>query len=300
MTYDVLVYGPIFCDLIFTDLPEMPSLGTEIFAGNFTIAVGGSAIVAAGLHRLGANVGLIADLGNDPMSRLVAQLLDDLGIDRTLMRQHDHPLPQITVALSFPEDRAFVTRFERPAAPIDLAPILRDHRAKHLHIGSFLGAFDAPDAPALSHAAGMTISMDPGWDEAALRDPRLEKMVREIDYFLPSRSELCFMMQEPDAEQALDRVAGLMQRGAVVMKDGSRGAVARSQSRTFSATPPTVDPIDTTGAGDAFDAGFIYGLVKGHDLATSITYGTVCGALTTTVVGGAAGTPTLEEVRKWL
>ena len=61
MKYDVLIYGPLFCDLIFTGLPAMPVLGTELFAEDLTIAIGGSAIVAAGLHRLGARVGLIAD-----------------------------------------------------------------------------------------------------------------------------------------------------------------------------------------------------------------------------------------------
>ncbi len=300
MTYDVLVYGPIFCDFIFTGLPEMPRLGTEIYARNFTVAVGGSAIVAAGLRRLGAKVGLIADLGNDPMSHLAAQLLDDLGIDQTLMRQHDHPLPQITVALSFPEDRAFVTRFERPATPIDLAPILRKYPAKHLHIGSFLAGFDAPDAPALARTAGMTISMDPGWDEGALRDPRLQKMVREIDYFLPSRSELCFMLDQPDVEIALEQAADRMQDGIVIMKDGANGAVAHGKSTRINVPTVAVEPVDTTGAGDSFDAGFIYGLINGYDLKTNMRYGTVCGALTTTVVGGATGTPTLEEVQKWL
>lgn len=300
MTYDVLVYGPIFCDLIFTDLPEMPRLGTEIYAGNFTVAVGGSAIVAAGLHRLGARVGLIADLGNDPMSHLAAQLLADLGIDQTLMRQHEHPLPQITVALSFPEDRAFVTRFERPTTPIDLAPILHEHPAKHLHIGSFLAAFDAPNAPALAHTAGMTISMDPGWDEGALRDPRLHTMVREIDYFLPSRSELCFMLNQADVRQALKQAADLMQNGVVIMKDGANGAVAHGKSTRVNVPTVAVEPVDTTGAGDSFDAGFLYGLINGYDLKTNMRYGTVCGALTTKVVGGATGTPTLEEVKKWL
>jgi sugar/nucleoside kinase (ribokinase family) len=74
VSYDVLVYGPLFCDLIFTGLPAMPTLGTETFAGDFTIAIGGSAIVAAALHRLGAKVGLIAELGSDPLSLIARNL----------------------------------------------------------------------------------------------------------------------------------------------------------------------------------------------------------------------------------
>ena len=300
MQFDALVYGPIFCDLIFTDLPGMPVKGTEIYAENLTIAIGGSAIVAAGLHRLGAKVGLIADLGNDPMSRLTAQLLADLGISLELMRQHEHPLPQLTVALSFPEDRAFVTRFQRPETPIDLAPILQKNSAKHIHICSFLAAFDAPDAPELAHSAGMTISMDPGWDEDALRDPRLMKMAQEVDYFMPGRSELCFMLDEPDADKAMAHAEQLMPNGTVIMKDGANGAYAKSRTQQAHVPAFPVTPIDTTGAGDSFDAGFIYGLINGNDLKTNMTYGAVCGALATTAIGGASGTPTIQEVETWL
>ncbi|MCB9456829.1 MAG: carbohydrate kinase family protein [Anaerolineaceae bacterium] len=200
---DILVYGPIFCDLVFTGLPEMPRLGTELFADDLTIAIGGSAIVAVGLRRLEARVGLIAELGNDPLSTVARQLLDAERLDRALMREHPHPLPQITVALSFPQDRAFITRFQRPDAPPDLAALLREHPAKHLHICSFLAAFDSPDAVRVAHEAGLTVSLDPGWDEAALRDPRLRDMIAEVDIFMPSESELRFMAGQDDVAEAV-------------------------------------------------------------------------------------------------
>ncbi|MEQ8674875.1 MAG: carbohydrate kinase family protein [Aggregatilineales bacterium] len=300
MTYDVLVYGPLFCDLIFTELPEMPELGTEIFAGNFTMTVGGSAIVAAGLQKLGAKVGLVADIGNDALSRVVGQLLDDLHIDRTFVREHPHPLTQLTVALSFPQDRAFITRFEKPDIPADLAAILREHPTRHVHIGSFLGAFDVPDACQIAHDAGATISLDPGWDETALRDPRLHNMLTDLDFFLPSRSELCYMLDEPDANKALERATNRMTHGTVIMKNGADGASAKSKTLETQVPTLTVTPIDTTGAGDAFDAGFLYALTHDYALQDCMRFGAICGALTTTRIGGATGTPTLEEVKKWL
>lgn len=300
MSYDVLVYGPLFCDLIFTDLPDMPQLGTEIFAGNFTLTVGGSAIVAAGLQKLGARVGLIADIGNDPISRLVVSLLDDLDIDRRLIREHPHPLTQLTVALSFPQDRAFITRFEKPEQKVDLAAILRDYPARHLHLCGFLSVFESPDAFRSAHDVGTTISMDPGWDEAALRDPRLHHMMAELDYFMPSRSELCFMMQETNYERALEKARSQMKHGSIIMKNGVEGAIAYSNTIREFAPPLAVNPIDTTGAGDAFDAGFLYGVTQDCTIADCLKYGAICGALTTTVIGGAVGTPTLEEVQKWL
>jgi len=300
MTYDVLVYGPLFCDLIFTGLPEMPKLGTEIFGEDFTITIGGSAIVAAGLQRLGARVGFIADLGNDLLSQAVGQMLDDLEIDRALIRNHPHPLPQVTVALSFPTDRAFVTRFQRPETPVDIATVLEAHPAKHLHISSFLAALENPDAPRLARAAGLTVSMDPGWDETALRDPRLRAMINDLDVFLPSESELCHIAGTDDVEAALVEVSATMKHGQIVLKQGKRGATAVSRDHRESVSALPVDPVDTTGAGDSFDAGFLFRYAQGAALNQCLQYGSVCGALSTTRVGGATAAPTIEEVEKWL
>ncbi|MCA9881687.1 MAG: carbohydrate kinase family protein [Anaerolineae bacterium] len=300
MGYDALVYGPLFCDVIFTGMDTFPTLGTEIFAQDLTIAIGGSAIIAAGLHRLGAKVGLIADLGNDRFSRIAADLLDELGIDRTLIRQHDYPLPQLTVALSYPHDRAFITRFEKPTEPPDLKEILREHPSRHLHVCSFLAAYDALNAVEIAHGAGTTVSFDPGWDEDALKDETIHRIAAEVDIFMPSRSELCYMMGEDDTETALQKALGRMSGGAIVMKNSAEGVLARSATQSIAVPALPVTPIDTTGAGDAFDAGFIYGLVNDYSLEDCCRYGAVCGALATTAVGGATGTPTHEEVETWL
>jgi len=301
MQADVHVYGPIFCDLVFTGLPGLPVLGTEQFADDLAIALGGSAIVAVGLHRLGARVGLIAELGSDPLSGVMRHLLDDSGLDRTLIREHPQPLPQVTVALSFPRDRAFVTRFERPAAPPDLAALLRDHPAQHLHISSFLAALETPDAARIAHEAGLTVSMDPGWDEAALRDPRLRAMIDELDFFLPSESELCTIAQTDDLDQAAARLLPSRAGAAVVVKRGAHGATAYTKEHTALSVPAIpITPVDTTGAGDAFDAGFLYAYTRGHGLETCMHYGSICGGLATTAPGGPSALPSRSEVETWL
>jgi len=301
MRYDILVYGPIFCDLIFTDLPGMPALGAELFAGGFTVTVGGSAIVAAGLHKLGARVGLIADLGSDSLSQVMSRALDDLGLERTLIRQHPHPLPQVTVALSFPHERAFITRFQRPSAPPDLAALLQTYPARHLHVCSFLATLETPAAAAIAHAAGMTVSMDPGWDEAALRDPRLASMVAELDFFMPNVAELCYFADHEDVAQAAARTLATMRGGVIVLKEGAAGATAFVTGQPPVHTPALpVTPLDTTGAGDAFDAGFLYSFLQGASLDASLAYGAVCGGLSTTAAGGVDALPTRDEVIQWL
>jgi sugar/nucleoside kinase (ribokinase family) len=298
--YEVLVYGPLFCDLIFADLPSMPSLGKEIFAGDFVIAPGGSAIVAVALHRLGVRVGLIADLGSDPLSRVIREMLREAGLDAALIREHPYPLPQITMALSFPHDRAFVTRFETPDRPIDLAAILRANPARHLHISSFLAAFAVPDAAATAHAAGMSVSFDPGWDADALRDPRLRAVLRDVDVFLPSAVEVCQIAGLADSDQALERLIREMAHGLIVMKQGKSGATARTPSQRVHMPALAVTPVDTTGAGDAFDAGFLCAYLRSLPLNDCLRYGNVCGALATTALGGASAAPTRQEVVQWL
>jgi len=300
MSYDILVCGPMFCDVIFTDLPTMPELGTEIFAGDLTIAPGGSAIVAAGLQRLRARVGLIADLGTDRISLLLREMLDNLNLDRTLIREHPHPLPQLTVGLSFPQDRAFVTRFQKPAQPVDLAAVLRKYPARHLHLSSFMGLLDIPDITGIARRAGMTVSFDPGWDEVALRDPRLLALINEMDVFLPSQSELCYIAQTDDVDTALTKTLDGMKNGLIVLKQGANGATAYSRSQRLTVPALPVTPVDTTGAGDSFDAGFLFRYIQGDTLENCVRYGAVCGALSTTKAGGASAAPTYKEVQLWL
>lgn len=300
MKYDILIYGALFCDLIFTELPAMPEPGREIFAGDFTIAIGGSAIVAVALQRLGASVGLIAELGNDHLSNLARGLMQEQELDLSLIREHSYPLPQVSVALSTPKDRAFVTRFEKPSAPRDLTRIIEENRARHLHVSSFLAVLDQPDAAQIAHRAGLTVSLDPGWDEEGLRDPRLLAMIPELDFFLPSASEACHITQTDSPEAALTALSERMHDGVVVMKNGKDGVIAQRDTEQVRMDSLPVSPVDTTGAGDSFDAGFLYAHSRGKSLRDCLKYGVICGALATTAPGGATATPTLEEIKKWL
>jgi hypothetical protein len=302
MQYDILVYGPVFCDLIFTNLPAFPALGKEIFAGELKVSAGGSAIVAAGIHRLGLKVGLVTSLGNDPISDIVWHLLGELGLERSLITRHPGALHQLTVGLSYPQDRAFITRFQRPPTPPDWKAILQAHPARHLHLCSFLAALDAPDACKLAHAAGMSVSMDPGWDEQALRDLDLMALVKDLDIFLPNRAELEFMAQSEDCEQAARALLSVMQHGMIIMKNGYLGASLYSPAAEEDLHLPAlpVTPVDTTGAGDAFDAGFLSAYVQRLPLKVCMQYGIICGSLAVTATGGIDGIPDLEKVNQWL
>jgi len=107
-------------------------------------------------------------------------------------------------------------------------------------------------------------------------------------------------METDDAEEALARAAAVLPDGIVVMKDGSRGATAYQRGVREQVQALPVKCVDTTGAGDSFDAGFLYAYINGLSLADCLRHGNVCGGLATTAAGGAVAAPTLEEMRKWL
>ena len=300
--YDVLVYGPIFCDLIFTGLNTLPILGQEIFSEDFTLTAGGSAIVAHGLHRLGVRVGLIADLGNDPISSLIWAILGDLGLDRSLIQKHNQPLKKITVALSYPNDRAFVSYVDLVNVPRNFPTLFRETNLKHLHLCSLLAMKDHPKIIQQAHAAGLTVSMDPGWEESTLTEPAFVKTLWDLDIFLPSESELCKIASEGVTEIAAKTVFSKMENAMLIVKQGEKGSTAYTNEVPQGLHTPAlrVDTIDTTGAGDSFDAGFLFAYVKGQDLETCMKTGIICGSLSTTRVGGIAGFPDRKEVEKWL
>ncbi len=296
--YDVLVVGRIFCDLIFTDLPDIPKTGQEVFAGQLDVAAGGSFITAAALHRLGLRVGLVADLGNDFFSQIVASLIETEGLDAALIRHHPQPLFQVTVALSFPQDRAFVTKLDPPPNRPNISDLLARHSASHVHISSLGAGFAYPNLPHLAHDSGLTVSLDCGWEAANLQAPHTRALIKSVDVFLPSAAEACALTGCQQPEEALHRLADDVP--TVVVKQGGDGVIAKTGNQTeqFPALPVT--PVDTTGAGDAFDAGFIYAFIKNLSLRDCLRYGAICGGLTTTAPGGATAAPSLKEVQSWL
>jgi sugar/nucleoside kinase (ribokinase family) len=179
-----------------------------------------------------------------------------------------------------------------------MADLLARHPAHHLHIYSLGVGLDHPELPHLAHDAGLTVSMDCGWEERRLRDPRAPTLIESVNVFLPSAAEACFLTGCDHPEAALQELARRVP--TVVVKLGGEGAIARAGDRTERLPALSVTPVDTTGAGDAFDAGFIYAYLQNLSLADCLRYGTVCGGLATTAPGGATAAPTLEEVQAWL
>lgn len=278
----ILCAGRVYCDLIFSGLPSMPVLGTEIFAGDVNLhAGGGSYITAAYLSALGNRVALTAMLPAEPFGSLVTAEIRHMGLDDRFCQPAPVGLePQITVAMVRNEERAFLTRRASTALPPDTAGSFADPDLVHLHIGELTTLIEHPDLIRLARSSGLSISLDCGWDEAAFAHPGLSALISAVDVFLPNAAEAARL-----AAHGIDtRIAPF-----TIIKRGAQGAELYSRGQRYRRAGRSVDVVDTTGAGDAFNAGFLTAWLEGLGPDECLDAGNVAGSVAVGRIGGASG-----------
>ncbi len=283
----IVCLGRIYCDIIFTGLHEMPVLGQERFAQDVAIAAGGGAyITAAHLVSLGRPAALLTRLGTDPLSRGLDPELEASGIDLSFIERSGDAGPQPTVALVKDGERAFVSRRAGGSRPSTLEQALSARDVAHLHIAEFATLKDNPDVIALARSLGLTVSLDPSWDDHLIRrDGDFFDICAGVDVFLPNVEEGKALTGESSAAEIL---RSLRERfPLVVLKRGECGAMASWGASCASAEAIPVNVVDTTGAGDAFNAGFLHSWLRTSDLEGSLAAGIESGALSVQSAGGA-------------
>lgn len=297
--YDILIPGNYFCDIIFTGIPTFPALGTEIYTQALRVVPGGVINSVVALHRLGVKIGWLGNLGNDFFSRFISELVESEGIDTSLLNRIDGPLQRVTVSLSYPHDRAFVTYVDPVPEPFDrIESALEARLFKHLHFSGLEVDERVPSMIRACHAAGITVSMDCQHRDTTLADPLAREIISLLDIFMPNASEACKLTQTATLEEAAPHLAALTP--TLVVKDGARGAHAWRGNAYHQAPAIDITPLDTTGAGDVFNAGFFAAHFAGHDLPTCLRWGNISGGLSTRGYGGCSTAPTLAELKTWL
>lgn len=294
--YDVIHLGSYFCDLIFTGLPELPRLGLDLFGTDFDMVPGAGFRTAVALKRLGLRAGWPCDFGDDFFSRFVLDAAEHEGLDMSLYRLHPFPLRRVSVSFSFRHDRGFISYMDRQPEAAATELIAR-HRPRAVLI-SHLSYGDAQAALVeAAHAAGALVCMDCQADPATLDNPEVRAAIRRVDIFAPNMAEALHLTGAADLDDALAALAELAP--LAIVKCGGAGAIARSGERVARAPALTVPVFDTTGAGDCFNAGFLYGHLAGRALEESLRCGNVCGGLATTCRGVEA-LPTAEQLEALL
>jgi sugar/nucleoside kinase (ribokinase family) len=286
----VLCLGRTYCDLLFAGLPGMPELGREIFAESLAVAAGGGAyITAAHLVALGRPAELVSRLGRDPLSAAVFAEVTASGVGSRHVEIAADAGPQPTVALIEGSERAFVSRRAGTARPSTLAAALGYPAAGHLHVAEAATLAEIPDLVAAAKAAGLTVSLDPSWDDRLIRDPALLDLAAGVDLFLPNEVELAAITGRDDPADGLDRLADRFP--LVVVKLGGAGARLATGDERLSLAAPPVPVVDTTGAGDAFNAGFLDAWLAGAAPTACLAAAVAAGSRAVQKPGGAPPPP---------
>jgi sugar/nucleoside kinase (ribokinase family) len=303
--YDLLVAGEINPDLILSGDVE-PAFGqVEKLVESATLVIGSSsAIFACGAARLGLKVAFIGVCGQDLFGQFMLDQLDAAAVDVSHVIRRAEGQTGLSVILAKPGagDRAILTH---PGCIPDLRSefvadeLLQDCR--HLHVASyFLQTALQPGLADLflrAHARGLTTSLDPNWDPAG-KWQGFGELLRSTDVFLPNEKEALAVSGAPTVEEALKALTRKCR--LVGIKCGERGAFAGQGEATASARALPVRVVDTVGAGDTFDAGFLYGWLNGWTLDASLQLATACGSLSTRAAGGTAAQPTLAEAMAYV
>ena len=299
---DVLVLGEVNPDVIVRGPDPRPQFGqVERFVESIDLAIGSSsAIFACGAAKLGLRTAFVGVVGDDAMGRFMLDALRARGIDVSACRVTEAVPTGASVILVDGGDRAILT------AP-GTVPLLRDEdipaallaRARHLHVGSvfLLDALRPRLAKRFAAArhAGTTTSFDCNWDPRETWDGGLRGILHEADVFLPNAAEATRIAGRRGVEDAARALAAAGPR-VVVVKCGADGAIAAERDGALTRMPGlAVDVVDTTGAGDSFDAGFLAAWLAGRPVRECLAIGVACGSLSTRGVGGAAAQATLAE-----
>jgi sugar/nucleoside kinase (ribokinase family) len=303
LNFDVIIVGSYSIDLIFSGLGEFPQLGKDVVGTDFKMTPGEAFISAVSMHRLGITVGWAADFGNDEFSRFALNSTRDEGLNESLFVIHDRPYRRISAAASYPNDRAFITFYDPdPQVPAAI-PALIKSQAKVLYIpglysGDLLGV-----GVKLIRAKNMTLVMDGNSSSGDIlgnskQSKSIRKAINSADIFLPNAQEARRITGEPNLEVAIRRLGELCP--VIVIKDGSNGSYSYKNNELIHVPAISVNPIDTTGAGDNYSAGFLRAWLDGFPLEICQEWGNIVGGLSTTALGGTTRKITCEQVRKYL
>jgi sugar/nucleoside kinase (ribokinase family) len=298
----LVVFGEFFIDLVFYDLPDVPRLGEEVKTRRFAeFPGGGLATTALVASALGTPTAAITRIGEDARLSPAWLKLASGGVSIEACEFSSRLPTARTVCAAYRSDRMMITHdaINQGLHKLLSHPAVRRQlrKSKHVHLACDL----TPTATWLSlirriHDEGPTISCDIGWSPRLFRSPDLYSLLGELDFTFPNKVEALAITGEKTVDQALKKLARKVR--VPVVKLGAAGSLAVQNGKVVRARSIRVNAIDATGAGDAFNGGFLHGHLAGWPLETCLRAGNICGALATTAAGGSSAIPTPTKLRK--
>lgn len=288
---DLTLAGEVNLDLILYGLPETLPLNRELLASNFELTLGSSsAILAHNISLLGMRTGLITRAGDDELGRIAMERLADSRVDLSRsIRSTTGTKTGVSILLTHGGTRRILTyagvMFEMTCVDLDLDYL---SSAPHFHLSSiFLQQglhAGLPDLFRTLKQRGLTISLDTNDDPDDRWEGVLDAVLPYVDVLLPNDDEVLRIARRGTVEAALDVLAERIP--LIAVKCGARGALVQQGSKRIQVAGVPVQPVDTVGAGDTFNAGFLSAWLRGADPETCARAGNITGALSTLRPGG--------------
>jgi sugar/nucleoside kinase (ribokinase family) len=300
--YDVLVVGELNVDLILDEIGKFPKVGKEVLADRMTLTLGSSsAIFASNISSLGAKVAFIGKIGKDKFGEIVLDSLKAENVDVSLLKIDRLLDTGITVVLNVEEDRANVT-YPGAMNHLTIEDISEEDmmKAKHLHFSSYFlqpGMWNGlGELFKKAKKLGLTTSFDMQWDPLETWKLDIEDVLPNVDVFLPNENELMFLAGKDNLKDAIEAIKEYT--NILVIKRGNKGSKVHFNNQLLD-LPPFLNEqvVDAIGAGDSFNAGFIYKFINGNSIPECQKFGNLTGAVSTTAAGGTTAFKVYENFR---
>lgn len=300
--WDVLCLGILVADTLAKPITRLPAWGTLALIEQLELHPGGCANnTSTGLSRLGFHVAVIGKVGADGFGDFVIHRLNQEGVDTRGIRRDAKVGTSFTFVMIAPDGERAFFHYVGANGALTLGDVDLDSIAqtKVLDIGgSFvMPAIDGePTAEILRRARGLGVvtTLDTVWNAEIDQYATIKPSLEWLDYFLPSLGEAKMIAKR---ETPADIAQFFLDHGVntVGLKMGLKGCYIRTRELELEIPAYEVETVDDTGAGDAWRAGFIAGIVQGWDLERTGRFANAVGASCVTAIGCTAGTKTLAE-----
>ncbi len=298
----ILVFGDANLDIFITGKREIPAAGTEEYVKEMPFAVGGgAALVVMGLGKLECHPAYCGTLSGDMMGKMIASSMEAVGVDLSKTTIDNTVQSGISLSFTDEKDRSFISYAGSIAKnDVDMLKELDLSDVGHVHITGYNAKEHEKFLNILKYIKSkgdITTSYDVAFDETGLWNPALKELMPYVDVFFMNEVEAAGYSGGKSPEEAAEYFAEY--GNTIVIKAGKVGSFLKKKGEDLICEKVTpVKAVDTTGAGDSFNAGFLWAYINGLDSRTALKCGNFCGGRCVTAKGGNTAFPVLKELKE--
>ncbi|MDW2799121.1 carbohydrate kinase family protein [Clostridium boliviensis] len=302
--WDVFIYGDINIDIVIPGVEQLPGAGQEHVIEDMSVYPGGgAALFSLGLGKLGLTPAFQGSVGADCHGTWLREELMRSHVDCTFLRTSLKSKTGISLSFTNEKDRSFLTyrgtNEEWNLEEIDFDGV---KNSGHIHLTSYAGSRNHHSfkkvLKKIREISSATVSFDVGWDETGEWYEGIYELLPFIDILFMNEAEAVHYTRGLSAKEAALEFS--KHCAMAVIKLGKKGSIGAKDGTLTQSGPYTVNAVDTTGAGDSFNAGFVYGFLKGDTMKQCLILANACGAMSVTAYGGNTAFPSNEELYHFL